>query len=139
MRFDVCALTISALLAAAPTVVQASETTISIESPMTPPPWALLERELLRANAAACQEFFAKYFDERGYLLCVERWGATFGRAMRKTGRGFPAAAGSDFSKARTPAFQSALCARTSRRSAEELPECGKIQPRRTLASPTTR
>ncbi|PYI87457.1 MAG: hypothetical protein DME26_06135 [Verrucomicrobia bacterium] len=46
---------------------------------MSPPPWALLQRELLRANTSACQEFFAKYFDERGYLRCVERWGGDDG------------------------------------------------------------
>jgi hypothetical protein len=52
---------------------------IRIDSPMAPPAWALLERELLRANTAACEEFFAKYFDERGFLLCVERWGGDDG------------------------------------------------------------
>src|ERR1051325_10755788 len=57
----------------------ASEPTIKIDTPMAPPAWALLERELLRANTAACQEFFTKYFDERGYLLCVERWGGDDG------------------------------------------------------------
>lgn len=46
---------------------------------MPPPNWALLEREVLRANAEACEEFFAKYFDERGFLLCVERWGGDDG------------------------------------------------------------
>jgi hypothetical protein len=46
---------------------------------MAPPAWALWERELLRANTAACREFFAKYFDERGFLLCVERWGGNDG------------------------------------------------------------
>ena len=46
---------------------------------MAPPAWALLERELLRENAAACQEFFDKYFDKRGYLQCVERWGGDDG------------------------------------------------------------
>lgn len=54
-------------------------TTLRITSPMSPPTWALLERELLRANTAACEEFFAKYFDERGFLLCVERWGGDDG------------------------------------------------------------
>ncbi|MGH9851925.1 MAG: hypothetical protein ACREBD_18985, partial [Blastocatellia bacterium] len=44
-----------------------------------PPAWALLERELIRASAAACEEFFARYFDERGYLLCVTRWGGDDG------------------------------------------------------------
>lgn len=57
----------------------AADVTISIESPMTPPTWALLERELLRANATACREFFDKYFDERGYLMCVARWGGDDG------------------------------------------------------------
>src|SRR5207249_12157542 len=52
---------------------------IRIATPMSPPPWALLEREVLRQSAAACREFFAKYFDERGYLLCVERWGGDDG------------------------------------------------------------
>lgn len=50
-----------------------------ISEPMTPPHWALLQRELIRANTAACEEFFARYFDERGYLLCVERWGGNDG------------------------------------------------------------
>lgn len=53
--------------------------TIRIESPMSPPTWALLERELLRANVEACQRFFSRYFDERGYLMCVERWGGDDG------------------------------------------------------------
>ncbi|MCB0668233.1 MAG: hypothetical protein KDC80_20545 [Saprospiraceae bacterium] len=46
---------------------------------MAPPSWALLERELINANAVACREFFDKYFDERGYLMCVERWGGDDG------------------------------------------------------------
>ena len=53
--------------------------TISIETPMSPPGWALLERQLIETNTAACREFFEKYFDERGYLLCVERWGGNDG------------------------------------------------------------
>lgn len=52
---------------------------INITTPMSPPTWALLERELIRASAAACEEFFARYFDERGYLLCVTRWGGDDG------------------------------------------------------------
>ncbi|MBM83123.1 MAG: hypothetical protein CMJ78_21385 [Planctomycetaceae bacterium] len=46
---------------------------------MAPPNWAVLERELIRANSAACEEFFKRYFDERGYLMCVERWGGDDG------------------------------------------------------------
>ncbi len=59
--------------------LRGAEPTIEIKTPMAPPAWALLEREVLRMNAAACEEFFAKYFDERGFLLCVERWGGDDG------------------------------------------------------------
>src|SRR5262245_59739159 len=52
---------------------------IEIDTPMSPPAWALLERELLQANAAACAEFYARYYDERGFLRCVERWGGDDG------------------------------------------------------------
>jgi hypothetical protein len=57
----------------------AAEVTLSLRTPLSPPAWALLQRELLRANAAACQEFFKRYCDERGYLRCVERWGGDDG------------------------------------------------------------
>lgn len=50
-----------------------------IDTPLAPPDWALLEREVLRANTRACEEFFRRYFDERGFLLCVERWGGDDG------------------------------------------------------------
>jgi hypothetical protein len=57
----------------------ADELIVKIEKPMAPPSWALLERELLRASTRACEEFFKKYFDDRGYLECVERWGGDDG------------------------------------------------------------
>ncbi|NDF55966.1 MAG: hypothetical protein EB145_17575, partial [Proteobacteria bacterium] len=41
---------------------------------MAPPRWALLQRQLLEAQARACHEFYARYFDDRGYLNCVPRW-----------------------------------------------------------------
>jgi len=53
--------------------------TIEVTNPILPPHWALLERELLRAQTQACQEFFAHYFDDRGYLQCVPRWGGDDG------------------------------------------------------------
>lgn len=67
------------LLIVTPVPNATSQTVVHIETPQTPPGWALLERELLKANTAACQEFFARYFDERGYLRCVERWGGDDG------------------------------------------------------------
>ncbi len=74
----------SALLIAAALAVDlrascASEAAISLETPMPPPSWALPERELVRANVRACEEFYARYFDARGYLECVERCGGDDG------------------------------------------------------------
>lgn len=51
----------------------------TISTPMAPPEWALLQRELLRANEEACEAFFARYFDDRGWLRAVARWGANDG------------------------------------------------------------
>ncbi len=62
-----------------PLAARCGETVVHVRTPMAPPGWALLERELLRTNAAACRAFFGKYFDDRGYLLCVERWGGDDG------------------------------------------------------------
>lgn len=47
---------------------------IEASTPQPAPRWALLERQLLEAQGRACEEFYARYFDERGYLLCVPRW-----------------------------------------------------------------
>lgn len=52
---------------------------LTVNTPMAPPEWALLERELLKANEEACTAFFERYFDERGYLLAYARWGANDG------------------------------------------------------------
>ncbi len=52
---------------------------VTISTPMAPPNWALLERELIRAQEELCVAYFDKYFDERGYLECVERWGGDDG------------------------------------------------------------
>ena len=52
---------------------------ITIDTPMPPPVWALLERELLRFQSEAFRIFYNKYFDERGYLECIPRWGALDG------------------------------------------------------------
>ncbi|HEY3082256.1 MAG TPA: hypothetical protein VGM69_20415 [Chloroflexota bacterium] len=55
------------------------EVVVQLDRPGAPPHWALLERELLRAQSQACRLFFDRYFDERGYLLCVPRWGGNDG------------------------------------------------------------
>jgi hypothetical protein len=52
---------------------------IRIATPTATPRWASLERQLLADNVPACREFFTKYFDDRGYLQCVVRWGANDG------------------------------------------------------------
>lgn len=52
---------------------------IAVDTTMPPPGWALMQRELLRTQAEACRTFYEKYFDDRGYLVCTERWGALDG------------------------------------------------------------
>ena len=79
MKLNVLGLVACGLFVCASTHVTAGDVTLSIDTPMAPPEWALLERELIRANTEACHEFFGKYFDERGYLQCVERWGGDDG------------------------------------------------------------
>ena len=52
---------------------------IHIKTPMSPPAWAHLERDLLKYNSQAAQRFAAKYVDSRGYLLHTPRWGTLDG------------------------------------------------------------
>lgn len=52
---------------------------IVIDSPMAPPAWALLQRAVLKAHGDAIEEFYERYFDSRGFLKCVERWGGDDG------------------------------------------------------------
>ena len=57
-----------------------AETTFAIATPMDPPEWALLERELLRQHTAACVKFFHRYFNQaNGWLETTERWGGDDG------------------------------------------------------------
>ena len=72
--------------AAAPTSLAALSSRLSAATPafeaktaVSPPEWALLQRELLAAHTDACQAFFDRYFDDRGYLQCFVRWGANDG------------------------------------------------------------
>ena len=52
---------------------------LQISDPVTPPEWALLQRALIDAQSEAIVAFYEKYFDERGYLQCVPRWGGNDG------------------------------------------------------------
>ena len=79
-RFVAClAFAIIPMVVSAVSLEAAEPTTVRLNRSVSPPEWALLERQLLATNTAACREFFARYFDERGYLLCVERWGGDDG------------------------------------------------------------
>ena len=57
----------------------AADPALTLRTRMSPPAWALLERELLKANSLACDRFGAKYLDARGYLLHTPRWGTLDG------------------------------------------------------------
>lgn len=52
---------------------------LAIDTPLSPPAWALLERQVLAANSQACDRFAAQYVDSRGYLLHTPRWGTLDG------------------------------------------------------------
>src|SRR3982751_5462380 len=54
---------------------------VTLSTPMAAPKWAVLERQLLADNVPPAREFFKKYFDDRGYLQVVVRWGADDGAA----------------------------------------------------------
>jgi hypothetical protein len=52
---------------------------IAVDTKMTAPTWAVLERRVLDESAPAMVEFYRKYYDDRGYVQCVLRWGADDG------------------------------------------------------------
>src|SRR5262245_55320968 len=57
----------------------AADVSIRVDTRMPPPRWAVLERQLLADNLPAAQEFYKKYFDDRGHLQIFVRWGANDG------------------------------------------------------------
>jgi len=58
----------------------ATDEAFAITTPMAPPPWALLERELLKANTEAIVQFFDRYYDKNtGWLEETTRWGGDDG------------------------------------------------------------
>src|SRR4029079_15752970 len=52
---------------------------ITVDTKMDAPAWAVLERRVLDTSAPAMTEFYHKYYDERGNVQCVLRWGADDG------------------------------------------------------------
>src|SRR5262245_36553543 len=56
-----------------------SAAVITVDSKLEAPQWAVLERRILDDAAPAMKEFYAKYYDDRGYVQCVLRWGADDG------------------------------------------------------------
>lgn len=66
-----------ALLLALP--LSAQTTSVTLDDPMPPPEWALLERAVLDAASEGTQIFANHYLDERNFLKCIERWGGNDG------------------------------------------------------------
>ena len=58
---------------ALPAAARAAPGPLVIDTPMAAPDWALLQRRLLARNAEACEAFYAKYVDDRGWLQVFER------------------------------------------------------------------
>ncbi len=69
----------AAALTAIPATARAAKPELRIGTPMAPPRWALLQRELIDMQVAAAQTFHDRYFDKRHYLQAFERWGANDG------------------------------------------------------------
>src|SRR5215510_15915468 len=63
-------------MAAAP---RAANIVINVDTKMEAPAWAVLERRVLETSAPAMVEFYHKYYDDRGRVQCVLRWGADDG------------------------------------------------------------
>lgn len=60
-------------------LISVAQDAIRITTPMTPPEWALLERQLLENENRAIKDFYTHFYDERGFNLHVPRWGALDG------------------------------------------------------------
>lgn len=72
-------LTAGAALTLLPAAARSKTQPLRIATPMAAPRWAVLQRQLLAANAAACEAFFAKYVGPGDALQVFERWGANDG------------------------------------------------------------
>jgi hypothetical protein len=78
LRLDRRAFLAGTAALALPAQARATPTLIA-DRPMAAPRWATMQRQLLDANAAACEAFYAKYVDRNDRLLVFERWGANDG------------------------------------------------------------
>ncbi len=76
---NVCLLLAVFLAGCATAPLKQTGPVLTLTTPMAAPAWAKLERQVLADNLPACREFYQKYFDDRGYLQCVVRWGADDG------------------------------------------------------------
>ena len=66
-------------LAAVPAAARARSGPLLVDTPMAAPRWASLQRQLLAANMAACEAFYAHYVDADDTLRVFARWGANDG------------------------------------------------------------
>jgi hypothetical protein len=73
----------AAFCCAAPFIVGGTaapaDAVLDVDSKMASPEWAVLERRILDVSTPALTEFYNKYYDDRGYVQCVLRWGADDG------------------------------------------------------------
>lgn len=77
--FSTTALCLTAAVGAPLAAQMMARPLLEITTPMAPPDWALLERELIECQTDACQAFFDRYFDANGFLTAIERWGGNDG------------------------------------------------------------
>jgi hypothetical protein len=69
----------TAALLALPAAARAAPAPLVVRSRMAPPRWAQLQRQLLAANTAACEAFYASYVNANDALKVFVRWGANDG------------------------------------------------------------
>ena len=73
----------SALASRLPARARAAIAKVRIDTPMAPPRWALLQRELIAMQVDAAKRFHARYFDSRHFQTVHQLHGKTFVRAHR--------------------------------------------------------
>ncbi|AHE55669.1 hypothetical protein [Sphingomonas sanxanigenens] len=79
MRVDRRGFLAGAVALTMPAQARAATQRVTLATKMKAPRWAVMQRQLLDANAAACSAFYAKYVDGRDRLRVFERWGANDG------------------------------------------------------------